>query len=211
MASNSATSTTPVVSRLIEAFRKLPGIGPKSAQRLTYHMIRLPREDAVELAEAVLAVKDHIVLCEQCQNITEDSPCRICSDESRDRRRLCVVEDPLDALAMERTGVYVGRYHVLHGAISPVNGIGADDLKVRELLEQLRDQTVEEVILALNPNLEGEATAMYLHQLISPLGVKVTRLARGLSSGADLEYADDTTLAHAFEGRSNVTTAREQQ
>ncbi len=198
------SSTAPPVARLIEAFRKLPGVGPKSAQRLTYHLIRMPRDDAEALAESILAVKDRVVLCEVCQNITVESPCPICSDELRDRTRICVVEEPLDALAVERTRAYDGLYHVLHGVISPVNGIGADDLKTRELLERLRDETVVEMILATNPNLEGEATAMYLHRLISPLGIKVTRLARGLSSGADLEYADDTTLTHALNARAEL-------
>lgn len=202
-----STSTSPVVARLIDAFRKLPGIGPKSAQRLTYHMIRMPRTDAEELAAAVLAVKDRIVLCEVCQNIAEQSPCPICTDPNRDRTRICVVEEPLDALAVERTRAFNGRYHVLHGSISPVNGIGADDLKIRELLEQLKDEAVTEVILATNPTLEGEATAMYLHRLIAPLNMRVTRLARGLSSGSDLEYADDTTLAHALQGRSEINTS----
>ncbi len=197
-------TTTPVVARLIDAFRKLPGIGPKTAQRLTYYMIRMPRQEAEEIAESLLAVKDKIVICETCQNITEQSPCDICSNNARDRTRICVVEEPLDALAIERTRVYKGLYHVLHGVISPVNGIGADDLKMKELLERLRDGEVTEIILATNPNLEGEATAMYLQRLITPIGVTVTRLARGLSAGADLEYADDTTLAHALEGRSEL-------
>ena len=202
-----STSASPVVVRLIDAFRKLPGIGPKSAQRLTYHMIRMPRDDAEELAVAVLAVKDRIVLCAVCQNITERSPCLICTDPNRDRTQICVVEEPLDTLAVERARVFTGRYHVLHGSISPVNGIGADDLKIRELLARLKDESVTEVILATNPTLEGEATSMYLHRLIAPLGIRVTRLARGLSSGSDLEYADDTTLAHALQGRSEITSS----
>jgi recombination protein RecR len=204
MPSDFAPSASPVVARLIDAFRKLPGVGPKSAQRLTYHMIRMPREEAQELAEAVVAIKDRIVLCETCQNIAEQSPCDICSNDRRDQTRICIVEEPLDALAIERTRAYSGLYHVLHGVISPVNGIGADDLKLKELLERLRDGVVTELILATNPNLEGEATAMYIQRLISPLGVTVTRLARGLSAGADLEYADDTTLTQALEGRSEV-------
>jgi recombination protein RecR len=204
MPSDFAPSASPVVARLIDAFRKLPGVGPKSAQRLTYHMIRMPREESQELAEAVVAIKDKIVLCETCQNIAEQSPCDICSNDRRDQTRICIVEEPLDALAIERTRAYSGLYHVLHGVISPVNGIGADDLKLKELLERLRDGVVTELILATNPNLEGEATAMYIQRLISPLGVTVTRLARGLSAGADLEYADDTTLTQALEGRSEV-------
>ncbi len=201
---NASPSTTPVVARLIDAFRKLPGVGPKSAQRLTYYMIRMPREEAEELAEAIIAIKDRIVLCETCSNISEVSPCDICTDKTRDRSRICVVEEPLDALAIERTRAFRGLYHVLHGVISPVNGIGADNLKIRELVERLRDDAVEELILATNPNLEGEATAMYLQRLIEPSGIVVTRLARGLSAGADLEYADDTTLSHALRGRAEL-------
>lgn len=197
-------SLAPPVARLIEAFRKLPGVGPKSAQRLAYHLIRMPRPEAESLAEAILAVKDRIILCQVCQNITESSPCPICGDQSRDRTRICVVEEPLDSMAIERTRSYDGLYHILHGVISPVNGIGADDLKVRELLERLRDESVTEVILATNPNLEGEATAMYLQRLLKPLGIAVSRLARGLSSGADLEYADESTLAHALQGRTRT-------
>jgi recombination protein RecR len=204
MPSDFAPSASPVVARLIDAFRKLPGVGPKSAQRLTYHMIRMPREEAQELAKAVVAIKDRIVLCETCQNISEQSPCDICSNDRRDQTRICIVGEPLDALAIERTRAYSGLYHVLHGVISPVNGIGADDLKLKELLERLRDGVVKELILATNPNLEGEATAMYIQRLISPLGISVTRLARGLSAGADLEYADDTTLTQALQGRSEV-------
>ena len=208
MPSDFAPSASPVVARLIDAFRKLPSIGPKSAQRLTYHMIRMPREEAQELAEALVALKDKIVLCEICQNIAEQSPCDICSNDRRDQTRICIVEEPLDALAIERTRAYSGLYHVLHGVISPVNGIGADDLKLKELLGRLRDGIVVELILATNPNLEGEATAMYIQRLISPLGITVTRLARGLSAGADLEYADDTTLTQALEGRSEVVSGK---
>ena len=208
MPSDFAPSASPVVARLIDAFRKLPSIGPKSAQRLTYHMIRMPREEAQELAEALVAVKAKIVLCEICQNIAEQSPCDICSNDRRAQPRICIVEEPLDALAIERTRAYSGLYHVLPGVISPVNGIGADDLKLKELLGRLRDGIVVELILATNPNLEGEATAMYIQRLISPLGITVTRLARGLSAGADLEYADDTTLTQALEGRSEVVSGK---
>jgi recombination protein RecR len=205
MNSNSTPSAAPPVARLIEAFSRLPGVGPKSAQRLTYFMIRMPREEAEALAEALISVKDRIVLCSKCLNITEDPVCAVCTNERRDRTRICVVEEPLDVLALERTRAYEGLYHVLHGSISPVNGIGAEQLKIRELLDRLRDETVTELILATNPNLEGEATSMYLQRLISPLGIKVTRLARGLSSGADLEYADEMTLANALEGRAEVS------
>ena len=199
-----APSTARPVARLIEAFHRLPGVGPKSAQRLTYHLIRMPKDEAEELAQAILGVKDRIVLCETCANIGETTMCRICGDASRDPTRICVVEEPLDVVALERTRAFRGRYHVLHGVISPVNGIGPDDLKLRELLERLRDGEVTEVIVATNPNLEGEATAMYIQRLLTPLGVRVTALARGLPSGSDLEYADDSTLAHALESRSDL-------
>ena len=201
------TMTTPPyraaepVSRLVEEFHKLPGIGPKMAQRLTYYMVRMPEEEARSLAEAVLAVKEHTVLCSLCYNITEADPCETCNDPTRDQIRICVVEEALDVLSLERTGVYRGLYHVLHGVISPMDGIGPEDLKIQPLLGRLRNGEVQEVILATNPNLEGEATSMYLHKLISPLGVRVTRLARGLPVGGDLEYADEVTLSRAMEGR----------
>ena len=185
----------------MEEFHKLPGIGPKTAQRLTYYLIRMPADDAHSLAEAIVAVKDRVVLCSICYNITEADPCNICLDPSRDDTRICIVEEALDVLALERTRAYKGLYHVLHGVISPMNGIGPDDLKIQPVLERLRDGDVEEVILATNPNLEGEATAMYINRLISPLGVTVTRPARGLPVGGDLEYADEDTLSHAIEGR----------
>ena len=189
------------VARLIQEFHKLPGIGSKSAQRLAYFLVRMPEEEAKSLAEAVLAVKERIILCSECQNISEQDPCPICKDPNRDVSTICLLEEPLDVLAMERTHAYNGLYHVLHGAISPINGISAEDLKIRELLERLKDSTVKEIILATNPNLEGEATAMYLQKLISPLVEKTTRLARGLPVGGDLEYADQVTLTRAFEGR----------
>ena len=192
------------VARLIEAFHRLPGVGPKSAQRLTYHLIRMPREEAEELAGAIMSVKDRIIFCDTCMNISESSECRICADLTRDRTKICVVEEPLDVVAIERARAFNGLYHVLHGVISPVNGIGPEDLKIRELVSRLRDSTVTEVIIATNPNLEGEATAMYIQRLLSPAGIKVTALARGLPSGADLEYADDSTLAHALESRAEV-------
>ena len=189
------------VARLIQEFHKLPGIGSKSAQRLAYFLVRMPEEEARSLAEAVLAVKERIILCSECQNISEQDPCPICKDPNRDVSTICLLEEPLDVLAMERTHAYNGLYHVLHGAISPINGISAEDLKIRELLERLKDSTVKEIILATNPNLEGEATAMYLQKLISPLVERTTRLARGLPVGGDLEYADQVTLTRAFEGR----------
>ena len=189
------------VRRLVDEFHRLPGIGPKTAQRLTFYLIRMPEEQARSLAEAVLAVKERIVLCSQCYNITESDPCKTCSDPSRDQSRICVVEEALDVVALERTGSYRGLYHVLHGVISPMNGIGPDDLKLQPLLGRLKSGAVEEVIVATNPNLEGEATAMYISRLISPLGLKLTRPARGLPVGGDLEYADEVTLARAMEGR----------
>jgi recombination protein RecR len=198
------TSAAAPVARLIEEFHKLPGIGPKSAQRLTYHLLRAPADDARALAQAILEVKEKTVLCSVCQNITDSDPCSICSNPERDHGAICVVEEPLDILALERTGAYRGLYHVLHGVISPMDGVGPEDLKVQELLSRLRSGDVREVIMATNPNLEGEATAMYIARLISPLGLKVTRLARGLPVGADLEYADNVTLARALEGRQEV-------
>ena len=189
------------VARLIQEFHKLPGIGSKSAQRLAYFLVRMPEEEAKSLAEAVLAVKERILLCSECQNISEQDPCPICKDPNRDVSTICLLEEPLDVLAMERTHAYKGLYHVLHGAISPINGISAEDLKIRELLERLKDSSVKEIILATNPNLEGEATAMYVQKLISPLVERITRLARGLPVGGDLEYADQVTLTRAFEGR----------
>jgi recombination protein RecR len=192
------------VARLIEEFHKLPGIGPKSAQRLTYYLLRAPAEEARALAQAILEVKEKTVLCSVCQNIADSDPCAICSNPERDHGAICVVEEPLDILALERAGAYKGLYHVLHGVISPMDGVGPEDLKVQELLSRLRSGDVREVIMATNPNLEGEATSMYIARLISPLGVKVTRLARGLPVGADLEYADNVTLARALEGRQEV-------
>jgi recombination protein RecR len=202
--SETVPSTAMPVSRLIEEFSKLPGVGPKSAQRLTYYLLRASPEDAQALAQAILEVKEKIILCSLCQNITDADPCAICRNDQRDQDSICVVEEPLDILALERTGSYKGLYHVLHGVISPMDGIGPDDLKVRELLARLKTGQVQEVIMATNPNLEGEATAMYLTRLIAPLGLKVTRLARGLPMGADLEYADNVTLARAIEGRQEV-------
>jgi recombination protein RecR len=164
----------------------------------------MPQEEAEEFAAAILGVKEKVVLCDTCANLAESQECVICGDLQRDRTKICVVEEPLDVVAIERARVYSGLYHVLHGVISPVNGIGPNDLKLRELLERLRDGSVTEVIVATNPNLEGEATAMYIQQLIGPLGVSVTRLARGLPSGSDIEYADDSTLAHALDSRSEI-------
>ena len=189
------------VSRLIEELGKLPGIGPKSAARLAYYLLRVPEAEAKALAEAIVAVKEKTVLCSCCQNITDSNPCAVCTNEERQHNMICVVKEPLDILALERTGRYNGLYHVLHGVLSPIDGIGPEDLKIRELRERIETGSVEEVILATNPNLEGEATAMYIHRLLSPLGIRVTRLARGLPVGGDLEYADEVTLTHALESR----------
>jgi recombination protein RecR len=197
------------VARLIEEFTKLPGIGPKTAQRFTFFLLRAPAEEAKALAEAILRMKERVIFCSVCYNITETDPCRICAGDERDRSLICVVEEPLDVLALERTGSYDGLYHVLHGAISPVDGIGPDDLRIDGLLQRLQGaggsaSPIHEVILATNPNLEGEATAMYLARLIAALGVRVTRLARGLPVGGDLEYADEVTLTRALEGRREM-------
>ena len=203
MTSGDMPAAAAPVARLVEEFHKLPGVGPKTAQRLTYHLVRMPQEEARSLAEAILAVKDRIVLCSRCYNITESDPCAICGDADRDQTSICVVEEALDVLALERTRSYKGLYHVLHGVISPMNGIGPDELKIQPLLGRMRGGEIREIILATNPNLEGEATSMYIHRLLSPLGVKVTRLARGLPVGGDLEYADEVTLGRAIEGRQD--------
>ncbi len=193
--------TAEAVSRLIQELNKLPGIGPKSAQRLAYYLLRIPEEQAKLLADAILTVKQEVRLCPACFNVTDCDPCPICRSDKRDRGKICVVEQPQDILALEHTGIYDGLYHVLHGAISPTEGIGTDDIRIKELMERLQHGSVDEVILATNPNLEGEQTAMYLQRLISPLGIRVTRLARGLPFGTELEYADDVTLTRAIEGR----------
>lgn len=189
-----------VVQNLIEAFERLPGIGPKTAQRLTYHLLHAPKEEAEALARSALDLKEKTVICEICFNISETTPCQICSDLSRDHSTIAVVEDPLDVLALEKAN-FKGVYHVLHGAISPLDNIGPEELHIREILPRLKDGVVKEIILATNPTMEGEATAMYIDRLISPLGIKVTRIARGLPVGGDLEYADETTLTRALEGR----------
>ena len=198
-------TTAEPVARLIEEFARLPGIGPKTAQRLTFHLLRAPTDQARGLAQAIMEMKEKIRFCSVCFNITEDDPCTMCRGVGRETSTICVVEEPLDIMALERTREYKGAYHVLHGAISPMEGIGPDELKIRELLGRLRDQKVTEVILATNPNLEGEATAMYLAGLLRPLGVRVTRLARGLPVGGDLEYADEVTLARALQGRREMS------
>lgn len=194
------------VAKLIEEFNKLPGIGPKSAQRLAYHVLRTPEDDARALAHAILDVKERIIFCSVCQNITDEDPCGICRNEARDHGLICVVEEPLDILALERTRSFRGVYHVLHGVISPLNGVTEDDIKVAELLGRVRAGGVREVILAMNPTLEGDVTLMSLERRIHKDGadVRVTRLARGLSTGSDLEYADEVTLTRALEGRQQV-------
>jgi recombination protein RecR len=200
---NDSGPHTDAISKLVQEFSKLPGIGPKSAQRITFYLLRAAEEEGKNLAEALLALKQRITLCSTCCNVTESDPCPICRNHQRDNSQVCIVEQPQDILALEHTGVYKGLYHVLHGAISPTEGIGADDIRIRELLKRLQNSQVNEVILATNTNLEGEQTAMYLSQLISPLGIKVTRLARGLPFGTELEYADDVTLTRALEGRQD--------
>ena len=197
------------VARLIEAFARLPGIGPKTAQRLTFHLLRAPDAEARQLAAALIAVRDQVVFCERCFNISDAPVCAICLDPARDQRRLCVVEEPLDVLALERTGELKGLYHVLHGAISPIDGIGPERLRIRELLarvEAARDagEPFEEVIIATNPTLEGEATAMYLNERLEGAVGVVSRIARGIPVGGDLEYADEVTLIRALQGRRAI-------
>jgi recombination protein RecR len=197
------------VARLIESFARLPGIGPKTAQRLTYHLLRAPDTEARALAAALIAVREQVVFCDRCFNISDRPLCAICSDTSRDGTSLCVVEEPLDVLALERTGVFKGRYHVLHGAISPIDGVGPDRLKIRQLLDRAEEakragEPFEEVVIATNPTLEGEATAMYLAERLESLVGSVTRIARGLPVGGDLEYADEVTLIRALQGRRAI-------
>ncbi|CAG0957298.1 partial Recombination protein RecR, partial [Anaerolineae bacterium] len=191
----------PSVTKLIEAFSRLPGIGPKTASRLTYYLLRAPDNITLSLADALNDLKSKTRYCSICHNITEDDPCVVCKNEKRDRATVVVVEDPLDVVAVERTGSFNGLYHVLHGAISPVEGIGPDDLRIKELVVRVQTQGIVEVIIATNPNMEGEATAMYIKQKLAPLGIKITRLARGLPSGGDLEYVDTVTLLRALQGR----------
>ncbi|WP_376795216.1 recombination mediator RecR [Thermogemmatispora sp.] len=201
----------PPVAALIEEFSKLPGIGIKTAQRLTFHVLRSPTDQARRLAEAILRVKESIIYCSHCFNITEHDPCSICEDPQRDRHVVCVVEEPLDVLALERTGAYKGLYHVLHGALSPLEGIGPDNLRIKELLERVRHEEIQEVVLATNPNFEGEYTANYLvsrlkelKPTLAPRQLRITSLARGLPIGGDLEYADEGTLRRSIEGRLDL-------
>ncbi len=192
------------MARLIEAFKRLPGIGPKTAQRLAYFIIKLPREEVEFMARSMLEAKRKITCCTLCGNLTEKQPCEICEDVRRNREVICVVQEPRDVLAMEKMGEYRGMYHVLQGAISPIDGMGPEDLKIKELLERVKDYQAKEIILATNPNVEGEATAMYVSRLMKSLNIKVTRIAHGLPVGGDLEYADEVTLARAMEGRREI-------
>lgn len=192
------------LQHLIDQFKRLPGIGGKSAQRLAFHVLRTPREDAERLCEAIRQVKDRVTYCTVCNNITDIDPCGICADEGRDRRSICVVEEPPNVNVIEKSGGHRGTYHVLMGAISPLSGVGPDDLKIKGLLTRIADGGVEEIILATNPTVEGEATAIYLARLLKPLGVRVTRIAMGIPVGSDLEYADDLTMTRSLEGRREL-------
>tara|TARA_B100000530_G_scaffold336965_1_gene293739 strand:- start:3800 stop:4429 length:630 start_codon:yes stop_codon:yes gene_type:complete len=200
---NTNSSTAPAVSRLIDQFNKLPGVGPKTAQRIAYYLIRMPAQEALDLAEIIGSVKNRIVFCTTCQNIAESDPCNLCANPARDHSRICVVQEPLDVLSLDKIGIFNGLYHVLNGVIDPMSNIGPEDLKISELLERIHHNSPQEIIIATNTTVEGEATAMYLSKLIQPLGPRVTRLARGLPAGGDLEYADDLTLTRAFEGRQD--------
>ena len=204
MSSNQLPSAAPSLARLVQELNKLPGIGPKSAQRLAYHVIRMSDEEAYSLADAVSAVKQSIIFCQECQNLTDASPCNICTNSQRHQDQICVVEDPLDVLALERTHCFLGLYHVLHGVISPLNGIGPDQLKLKELFRRLSSGQVQELIIATNPTLEGEATAMYIARQLASTDLKLTHLARGLPVGGSLEYSDELTLSRAFQGRQQV-------
>lgn len=192
------------IAKLIDGFMKLPGIGPKTAGRLAFYVLTMKEEDVLELAKALVSVKRDLSYCSVCSNITDGDLCPICRDKTRDRTVICVVQDPKDVVAMERTKEFAGLYHVLHGAISPMDGIGPEDIKIAELIKRLQDESIEEVILATNPTIEGEATAMYISRLLKPSGIKVTRIAHGLPVGGDLEYADEVTLTKALEGRREL-------
>ncbi|MGF9714504.1 MULTISPECIES: recombination mediator RecR [Paenibacillus] len=192
------------LAKLIDSFSRLPGVGPKTAGRLAFHVLRMKEDDVIDFAKALVNVKRNLHYCSVCCNITDTDPCRICQDKSRDASTICVVQEPKDLVAMERTKEYNGYYHVLHGAISPMEGIGPDEIRIADLLKRLSDERVQELILATNPNIEGEATAMYLSRLVRPFGLKVTRIAHGLPVGGDLEYADEVTLTKALEGRREL-------
>ena len=199
-----ANAYTPPVQSLIDELGRLPGIGPKSAQRIAFHLLKVPADDANRLAHAIREAKDKVRFCQRCFNVSEGDLCSFCADDRRDSSIICVVEESRDIVSVERTGEYSGRYHVLLGAISPLEGSGPEQLKIRELLERLGPEGVQEVIVCTNPNTEGEVTAMYLARMLKPLGVKVTRLASGLPVGGDLEYADELTLGRALEGRRPI-------
>ena len=192
------------LARLVEQLQKLPGIGAKGAQRLAFHVLKNPREDAERLCDAIRDVKERVTYCSICNNITDADPCRYCTDPGRDARLICVVEEPQNVTVVEKTGGFRGAYHVLMGALSPLHGVGPDDLKIRGLLERVGGGTVDEVILATNPTVEGEATALYLARLLKPLGIRVTRIAMGIPVGSDLEYADEVTMTRAMEGRRDL-------
>lgn len=192
------------IAKLIDSFSRLPGIGPKSAARLAFFVLRMKEEDVIDFAKALVSVKRNLTYCSICCNITDTDPCRICSDKSRDVSSICVVQEPKDLVAIERTRDFNGYYHVLNGAISPMDGLGPDDIRIAELVRRLGDERVQELILATNPNIEGEATAMYLSRLVKPFGIKVTRIAHGLPVGGDLEYADEVTLSKAMAGRREL-------
>lgn len=192
------------VEKLIDEFKKMPGVGTKSAQRLAFYVLGLSKDNAKKIADAIIEAKEKIVYCEQCCNLTDENPCKICSDTRRDRSIICVVESPSDVVALEKAREYKGLYHVLHGVISPMDGIKPDDIKIKELVKRLADDEVKEVILATNPNVEGEATASYIARLVSGFGIKITRIAKGIPIGSDIEYADEITLLKAIENRTIV-------
>lgn len=192
------------IERLIDEFRRLPGIGAKSAQRLAYNILRRPREDAERLSRAILEVKEKIRYCSRCNNFSDRDPCHYCTNAARSGETICVVEEPNDILAIEKTREYHGQYHVLHGVLSPINGVGPEDLMLKNLLERLREGNVREIIVATNPNVEGEATAIYLARLLKPIGLKVSRIALGIPVGSDLEFADEVTMSKALEHRHDI-------
>ncbi len=192
------------IAKLIDSFMKLPGIGPKTAVRLAFFVLKMKEEDVLDFGKALVNAKRNLTHCSVCFNITDRDPCSICDDQYRDRSVICVVQDPKDVIAMEKMKEYHGLYHVLHGAISPMDGVGPEDIKVAELLKRLQDEEVQEIILATNPNIEGEATAMYISRLVKPSGIRITRIAHGLPVGGDLEYADEVTLSKALEGRREL-------
>lgn len=195
------TKVADSIARLIDELRKLPGIGPKSAQRLAFHLVRRPEDECRQLAQALSQLKVGLAFCSFCNNVTDVDPCRICSDANRDSRLICVIEEPFNILSIEKSGEYRGLYHVLHGALSPINGIGPEELKLKNLFARLRGGGVEEVIVATNPTIEGEATALYLCKLIKPLDIRISRIALGIPVGSDLEYTDEVTISRAISGR----------